>query len=83
MLEKLEMISLLCLLELTLISSNYLCLEHLFVVSKVFEPLTSGCTEHRVSSENYIPVCKINNSNLRVLTDAEGILSTRIVIIAP
>ena len=31
-------------LRLTLISSNYPCLEHLFVVAKEFEPLKFGCT---------------------------------------
>ena len=30
-------------LSLTLISSNYPCLEHLFLVPKVFEPLKFGC----------------------------------------
>ena len=30
-------------LLLTLISSNYPCLEHIFMVPKVFEPLTFDC----------------------------------------
>ena len=31
-------------LLLTFISSDYPCLEHLFMVSNVFEPLNFGCT---------------------------------------
>ena len=31
-------------LLLTLISSNYLCLEHIFMVPKVFEPLKFYCS---------------------------------------
>ena len=42
MLEKLKEIILLA-LWLTLISSNYPCLKHLFMVPKVFEPLKFDC----------------------------------------
>ena len=36
-------------LQLTLItcSSNYLCLEHIFMVPKMFEPLKFDCISHR------------------------------------
>ena len=32
--------------RLTLISSNYPCLEHIFIVPKVFEPLKFDCTKY-------------------------------------
>ena len=34
-------------LWLTLISSNYLCLEHIFMVPKVFDPLKFSCISYR------------------------------------
>ena len=36
-------------LSLTLISSNYPCLEHIFMVRKVFEPLNFYCNSGPIS----------------------------------
>ena len=39
---------------LTLISSNYHCLEHLFMVPKVFEPFKFGCNINAPANNAYI-----------------------------
>ena len=41
-------------LFLTLISSNYPCLEHLFMVPKVFEPFKFGCNIKAPANNAYI-----------------------------
>ena len=42
----------------TLISSNYPCLEHIFTVPKVFEPLKFYCIIASVNSLNIQGICK-------------------------
>ena len=48
---------------LTLSSSNYPCLEHVFMVPKMFEPLKFDCSRKYVDCLKFI-MCKSNNNLL-------------------